>query len=108
MPSPVYTKRFYGAAGQVGISPPGSHIVPAGFVWVLRDFDVVYSGTFGSSTRLIGNKGQTIWFNEFQGGDVAQYASWRGRQALFPGDQFQISSVAPTDVTLSGYQLTLP
>lgn len=75
---------------------------------MLRDLDCYYGGILSASVYLIGNQGQTIWYNGFAANGGGQYASWRGRQVLNAGDGFQLNATEPTDVTLSGYQLTTP
>lgn len=106
MAVPVYSIHIYAAVGLSGSSP--SLGPPAGFRWILRDLDVTYSGLLVSSVRLIGPLGQTIWLNAFAGLSQPEYASWRGRQVVDFPDSVTLTASQPSDVTLSGYQLTLP
>ncbi len=103
--APVYSVQL---AAIVGLDGPATFTVPDGFVWVLRDVDVWYVGFLTNVVHLLGSAGQTIWGNAFAGAEQPQYASWRGRQVLNPGQTFGLSSSSATDFTVSGYSLTLP
>jgi hypothetical protein len=85
----------------------GDLVVPEGFVWVLRSLDVV-NGSPLNFVALKGSVGQLIWVNSFATPVGFDYASWRGRQVVQPGEVLSVQSTAPADVTLSGYQLSLP
>ena len=103
--APVYSSRFAGIQGLDGVA---GFTVPPGVVWVLRDLDAYYNGFTVASIHLLGSTMQTIWYNGFGGGGNPQYASWRGRQVLNPGEGFQLTTDQAIDVTVSGYVLTLP
>lgn len=101
----VYSVRFCAIEGLDGSA---AFTVPEGFVWVLRDLDAWYVGFLSNTIHLTGSAGQAIWGNAFAGAEQPQYASWRGRQVLNTGESFGVNSAQATDITVSGYQLTLP
>lgn len=93
---------------SIGLNGTLTLTVPAGYKWILRDFDVYWGGgAIAKTVYLRGTAGQAIWFNGFAIGG-GQYASWRGRQVINPGKTCAIVTNDAMDVTLSGYQLTLP
>lgn len=87
----------------------GSLTVPDGFIWIVRDIDAFFGGGLdGGACNFIGSLGQTFAYFSFTG-LVSSSFSWRGRQVFNPGQTFGfISDRAGVDVTISGYQLTLP
>ena len=110
----VYSKRFL--AGTVDeLSPDTAGPVPAGYVWVVRDMtayaygfgDASYPG-FTFSLEIESFEPVMIW-----GAPLAylgrQY-SWQGRVVMNAGDSLTVAGAGSTywDVTISGYQLTLP
>lgn len=103
--SQVYSIRMYemhdlnGAGAFVG---PG-----AGFIWVIRGVDAV-NGELLNNVQLLGPSGQLIWANAFGGTVAFDYASYRGRFVLNPGEQVRLQTTERMDVSMWGYQLTLP
>lgn len=106
----VYSLRIFAsgglsvAAGQVG------PIVPAGFVYVVRDIDALeLTGVSGGQLQLISQVGTVVWFAGGLPGPAAGNWSWRGRQVYNEGEQVGFKSGAGTwSMACSGYQLTLP
>lgn len=105
MAVPLYSYQFLAALGLNGSLP---YTVPGDVRAVLRDLDAYYNGLVEASIHLEGSLGQTIWYNGFSAGGNPQYASWRGRQVLDPGDTLTVTTDQAIDVTISGYLLSLP
>lgn len=105
MANPVYSTRF---VQLVGLDGTYTYTCRVGFVTVLRDLDAYYGGDLSlMNVYLIGAAGQTIWeWNP----SVAEpsYASWRGRQVLYAGETFKLSTGDSVDITVSGYELVTP
>ena len=103
----VYTVLMHSIAGQNGLhtlSPPDGSVV-----WIIRDIDV-YAGNAGVSPihlRFRNDAGGTLWLVQVDP-DTNLSASWRGRQVSQFGAPFDVLTDAPFDVTVSGYQLSLP
>lgn len=105
MARPVYSQRF---AHELGLNGTLVINLPAGFVPVLRDFDV-YNGSGGvASVFLQGALGQAIYVHRWEVGDGASHEQWTGRQVFLPGETCAIVTSLAMDVTLSGYLLSLP
>lgn len=80
---------------------------PAGKLWVVRDIDVV-NGELLNNILFFGALDQVIWAHSFGGTIAFDYASFRGRQVIQPGGTCRFHSTAALDVTMSGYELSLP
>lgn len=105
MAVPVYSTRFIQVRGLDGAV---TYTCPDGYVAVVRDLDAYHGATGAeSSVYLIGAGGQTLWENDNSVVD-ASYSSWRGRQVFYEGESIQVSANDSTDVTVSGYLLSLP
>jgi hypothetical protein len=107
MAAPVYSTRFIQAHGLSGTA---AYSVPNGYVAIVRDVDSFIGTPAGlNSLYLHGALGQAIWWTEATVGQ-SQYASWRGRQVYFEGEDIEVEAdVGITDgydVTVSGYLLT--
>lgn len=103
MARPVYSVRFL---AQLGLDGTFTLTNDTGDTWILRDLDAFTDDPGGSGgVWLIGSSGQTIWENDINGAGTT-YASWRGRQIINAGESFAVKADAPSDITVSGYQLT--
>lgn len=103
MTIPVYSTQLVSLQGLNGTHSANP---PSGFVWVVRDIDAFYNGLVVSSIHVIGDNLQTFWYNGFAAGGNPQYASFRGRQVL--KTLLRVTTDQSQDVTISGYQLSLP
>lgn len=112
---PVYSKLIFRVAGF----GPGSQEVdmPPGVTWVIRSVDVYSNTTTPQSTRLYITDlftNATFIFMLWEFSDFG-CKTWRGRQViqqeLAPGGVgLYISNTGdhPCDISISGYELTLP
>jgi hypothetical protein len=105
MAFPVHTVNIQQAhqLARTVFGPP-----PAGFVWVLIALDAYYSGLTATTVYLQGTAGQAIWSNNFEPDLAGQYASWRGRAVIGPGQTCAVRVDVGIDITLTAYQLGLP
>lgn len=81
---------------------------PAGFRMVIRDLDVYCDNSGAGGTFFFkGNVNQTIWHLS-----LAAFATtdgqWRGRQVIDYPDSASVVADTNSDVTVSGYLLSLP
>jgi hypothetical protein len=104
--SRLYSISLFQANGIVGSSVL---IVPAGYLWVIRNVDVYVAAPLLSSVdvRMLGTAGQTIWWLTTDA-DTTQHAQWEGRQVLPSGEHLTFSTTGAADITASGYQLLEP
>jgi len=101
----VYSKRFIAASG---ITAEVSETVPAGVIWILRDVDIYCNAPLGGSRFFLeGSIHQTLW-SAVTNPNSINAVGWRGRQVLVSGESFYVRADTPTDVTISGYELSLP
>jgi hypothetical protein len=101
----VYSVKFFELHGLNGVS---SVTVPAGHNYIVRDLDVYCDNSGAGGTFFFkGNQSQTIWHLS-----LAAFATtdgqWRGRQVFPAGQSFSVVADTNSDVTVSGYDLTLP
>lgn len=80
---------------------------PPGFLWVIRGVDVV-NGEALNEVQLLGPSGQLIWANGFVTSIGFDYASYRGRFVVNAGETVRLQTTKSMDVSMWGYQLTLP
>ena len=87
--------------------------IPPTYVYIVRDIDVVYTGTSAeaatSSIAFVDSAGVSLF--SLAGGALqpGQWYGWRGRQVLEPGDTLTALVVNPVfSFRVSGYQLTAP
>lgn len=78
-----------------------------GFIFVVKGVDVVCGNTLGVVT-LEGPAGQAIWANDFSNAIGFAYASYRGSYVLEPAEVAFVTTNAAMDVSVWGYNLTLP
>lgn len=101
----VYSARLVAIEGLNG---DFLYSVPAGQIAIVRDVCFYSSG--GTDFRIIGDAGQTFVY--WGGPDAVPPAKegwhWEGRQVIEAGGTFVVRTVAPGDVTVSGYLLYLP
>lgn len=105
----VYSIRIFSgdldpAAGVVG------PVVPDGFVYVVRDIDLVYHGATNDDELVFFNQtGGLMWIAVYTTGLTSVVWSWRGRQVFNEGEQVAIQSAGGTwSIAMSGYQLSTP
>lgn len=106
----VYSQRFFAFAGATPVGPVGP-IVPAGFVFVVRDIDAVVRSSGTAQLEILGQVvGQLIALWSYPQSPVPDNNfEWRGRQVFGVGERVGISVLSGSwDVAISGYQLTLP
>jgi len=108
---PVYSTRLLSGHDLGAFSH--SIVVPAGFVWVIRDIDVYYGADTGPSEwecDLIDQDAIVVGILNAQINPSSAGASqWRGRQCIEAGCTMRVETVGGTWYwTISGYQLTLP
>jgi hypothetical protein len=102
---PVYSTRFI---ARQGLNGTATYVVPAGFRAVVRDVDAYCDNSGAGGTLFLhGSAGQTIWHLS-----LAAFATtdgmWRGRQVVEQLESFDVTTDTRTDVTVSGYLLSLP
>jgi hypothetical protein len=101
----IYSHTFYEIHDLVG---DGAAVgPPAGFLWVVRGLDCV-NGAPENNIQLVGPAGQLVWANQFITPLGFAYASYRGRFVITTPETLFVRSTAVIDVTVWGYQLTLP
>lgn len=101
----LYSTRF---AALVNQTSDVALEVPAGYVWIIRDLDVVevtFAGDHVFAFR--GSAGQDIWLVQSGTTVASSVFQWRGRQVLEPGDELVLHvESGEWDVTVSGYVLS--
>lgn len=101
----VYSQTFLQAHDFSGDSEP---LGPSpGFLWVIRGLDVV-NGEALNNFMVKGGGGQVIWVAQFTAPLGFDYASYRGRYVVESGDTITISATEALDVSIWGYNLSLP
>ena len=101
----MYSHRFF--AGK-GVASQIDEHVPAGVLWIVRDVDVYCNAPLGGARfTFMGELGQAIW-TAVWAPNTTSAQQWRGRQVFETGTLFSVKADEPTDVTVSGYVLTLP
>lgn len=98
----VYSRVF---ASQQGLNGAIDLTVPAGKVWIIRDFDGYVSNLGATTLRLIDKTSGGTFFVDSQIDPSAHWSSWRGRQVFEAGQIVEINTDVPYDVRLSGYEL---
>lgn len=100
----VYSVQFY--EGRDVSS--ATLTVPPGLIWIVRDIDAFFGGGLsGDACNFVGSLGQTFAYFSYIA-LISTGFTWRGRQVFNPGQTFGFVSGEGVDVTISGYQLTLP
>lgn len=110
MAQTVYSLRLYAAQNLAPGSGVVGPVVPAGFIYVLRDIDVCsFTSTTGDELLVKGPTGGNVYVVVLTAGGDRFNFQWRGRQVYAEGEQIGFHSLAGGwDVMASGYQLTLP
>jgi hypothetical protein len=103
--SSVYSRTFIALHDLSGSSIPFGP--PPGFVWVIRGVDAV-NGELLNNVLLKGPAGQVIWANSYSGTVAFAYASYRGRYVLEAAETATLETTAALDVSVWGYELSLP
>lgn len=110
MALPVYSLRIFAHASLVTSAGTVGPVVPAGFVYVLRDVDVFEeTGAQGVTLSVVNPLGG--YLTVFLTGSTLQsrVQQWRGRQVYHPGEQVGFfAGSGQWAIMASGYQLTLP
>lgn len=105
----VYSKRLLASDNVLGAI---TATVPTGVVWIVRDMDALIDGTLGGAALYVawdnGVIAPTFWYIQNSGGP--ELFEWRGRLVLEEGDVIVAtqSGTGLTQLTISGYELTLP
>lgn len=106
----VYSLRIFATGSLIPATGKVGPVVPSGFVYVLRDINVVRRST-GSTDEFVvyaatgGLLANVVVANLDPGSNF----QWGGRQVYAQGEQIGFQSLVGTwDVMASGYQLTLP
>jgi len=92
----LYSLRIYAHASQTVTVDIHGPFVPAGFIYVLRDIDMVeISGTRPAEAFVFNAVGGPLWNVLAQSSDIEGNHQWRGRQVYAVGEQvgFQVFSV---------------
>lgn len=105
MAQTVYSQTFLQAHNFSGASAPLSPT--SGFAWIIRGVDVV-NGEALNNFMLLGGGGQVIWVFESAAPLGFDYGSYRGRYVVEPGDFITIQSTKALDVSIWGYNLSVP
>ena len=103
--SRVYSTRLLVVHNLVEVA---TYTVPDGFIAVVRDIDGYASaGLIQTVVTVYGNLSQVIdwWVIDT---DTTVVHQWRGRQVLYAGEQLQVLTTGPADITISGYELVAP
>lgn len=101
----VYSVSFVQLLAETS---PGHVEVPDGFVYVVREVDLYTNGSSeGNGFYFVGAVGQTIesYFTEPSALGSNQ---WTGRAVFEPGQTFGWVLTGAWDISIFGYQLTLP
>lgn len=83
------------------MGPPPSNL------WVIRGVDCV-NGEALNEVQLVGPSGQLIWAAGFITSIGFDYASYRGRFVVNEGETVRLQTTKSMDVSMWGYQLSLP
>lgn len=101
----VYSATFFEEHDLVG---DGASVGPQpGFLWVVKGVDVVMGNPAGAVV-LLGPAGQAVWANSFAGIIGFAYASYRGSFVVTTPETILVNTDAAMDVSVWGYNLTLP
>lgn len=110
MAQPVYSLRIFATGGLTPGAGVVGPIVPAGFVYVLRDIDMFEETAAGSTILTVRNQTGGVLIQVQAGTTISSRNwEWRGRQVYNEGEQVAfLAVVGQWSVAASGYQLTLP
>lgn len=105
----VYSKQLFvvhALTGEEGAGPPD------GYVWVIRDV-AVYDPSEGGGNEyeLEVENGSVVTVIDFWHSptvDTPNVHQWKGHQVVPAGGGLLVTAVTGLDVTISGYELTLP
>lgn len=108
--SPVYSLRILAAGNVTAATGEVGPVVPDGLVYVVRDIDLINdTGAPGDEIYLKGQALQLLWVVKQPSPATTVNFAWRGRQVYNAGERVGFVVVAGTwDISVSGYQLTLP
>lgn len=109
MAPPVYSLRIFSGLIDSTVGPVGP-TVPADFIYVVRDMDVVaQTGATNDEFGIANPTGGLLWFGKIAATNPQFVWQWRGRQVYSPGERVLVLPLAGKwDVCISGYQLSLP
>ena len=102
----VYSTRLFVAKGFNGVQTQSP---PPGTLWIVRDIWGFwnFAGQPVTEVHVAGDVAQTFAFMQFNPVDAVQQQFWQGRQVILTS--FTVSASGdPVDISISGYQLTLP
>lgn len=100
--SSVYSTRFIGFAAD---ETPPVFTVPAGYVAVVRDIDVVSGGGAMINWQCSIVEGGKFAVGQFTVESLAQHQEWRGRVVLLAGEHLAFAADGPVDGAVCGYLL---
>jgi hypothetical protein len=106
----VYSVRHFSAGGLTAGAGTVGPVVPAGFVWVVRDIDALeITGSTPAQMEVLNPNFQPFWFIDRNFPQVGANFQWRGRQVFQAGEQIGFKAFSGTwSIMCSGYSLTLP
>lgn len=107
---PVYSLRIFAHASLINAAGTVGPIVPAGFVYVVRDITVVRDSAGATDNLIIFNQVTGVMLNIVVASlDPGGGFQWSGRQVYAAGEQVGFHAFVGTwGIACSGYQLTLP
>jgi hypothetical protein len=105
----VYSKRL---VQQEALSGTVNTTVPPGVLWIVRDIDYLVITIAGSVQVVVGitAPGPVQSAIDYFVTSSIEARQWRGRQVLNAGDELSVAVTGSgsSDVTISGYELSLP
>lgn len=103
----LYSKRLLSSDFATG---PINAVVPAGYIWVVRDIDLMWFGPPENDQASVSWEGVGQIFQCVGEASVEQHFQWQGRQVGNAGDtlQFLAEQYGNWTALVSGYELSTP
>lgn len=112
MAQQVYSKRLWSILNATTIGATLGPIVPAGFVWVVRDIRAInlqQDGTVLFEFQVLVHNGPIIFATPLYSTIGGLMYSWEGRAVVNAGEQLELSiATSGWDVVVDGYELSTP
>lgn len=100
----VYSQRLLHGGATASVSA----IVPAGYLWVVRDVAIFTGGEEIDDEFNLAVAGAVIYYGGYSPSTWAYY-HWEGRQVCNEGDELEFTATGEVwYVLVSGYALSLP